>query len=610
MGTKFLFIIILIVLTSLQFCPTMCTGRPTYSDPPVADFFAVPTSGWDLYYRPEFIGLSTGEITDVLWDFGDGSTSADLAPNHRYDQPGVYTITLIVNGPSGADTLRKENYITVKDFADYPYPTYNINEPTQALWDSVMNEIQASQLEGPDPGDPVWWDEGDVGMIKHGGGGRILFGFSDDTIFVNDRRDFFGDHLIVDGEDKNVHFFYNGPDACDQTEGQDALLRIHGNGNIFRNVSFDRFPDGVHLRGGQRGLIENVTVNIICEDAMTMNGGGYKVMDGIIRDCSFQYSEDKTIMVNNGIGAMVIRGCYFFNGNQPIRMTGGGILVVRHCEFEGTNNNGPRFGGNNNFVIFENNISHGTKSGLRLSDHVSAIVRRNVIQECTQFGVRIYKDNEDCLVRMENNTILDNNIGVFIERYARADLGGGLVDIHRHGLLSGPGATSVSSVGLNTITGSRSYDLMNNTSDTVKAENNIWDHRTVTEVMTNDVRGNADVDPLHPVSSVQEGLWDESTDEFVLLETYPNPFNDSVTIRYYLPEPGHVVIEVFDGLGKSVRKLVDGEGINGFMKTSWDGCDGNGHSLSSGLYTIRMLVESGGRTTSQYSKTKKALYIK
>ena len=175
MGTKFLFIIILIVLTSLQFCPTMCTGRPTYSDPPVADFFAVPTSGWDLYYRPEFIGLSTGEITDVLWDFGDGSTSADLAPNHRYDQPGVYTITLIVNGPSGADTLRKENYITVKDFADYPYPTYNINEPTQALWDSVMNEIQASQLEGPDPGDPVWWDEGDVGMIKHGGGGPGFF---------------------------------------------------------------------------------------------------------------------------------------------------------------------------------------------------------------------------------------------------------------------------------------------------------------------------------------------------------------------------------------------------------------------------------------------------
>ena len=121
----------------------------------------------------------------------------------------------------------------------------------------------------------------------------------------------------------------------------------------------------------------------------------------------------------------------------------------------------------------------------------------------------------------------------------------------------------------------------------------------------------ATVKPFAPaaVNQIRE-IIEKAGYEFVLLETYPNPFNDSVTIRYYLPEPGHVVIEVFDGLGKSVRKLVDGEGINGFMKTSWDGCDGNGHSLSSGLYTIRMLVESGGRTTSQYSKTKKALYIK
>ena len=151
---------------------------------------------------------------------------------------------------------------------------------------------------------------------------------------------------------------------------------------------------------------------------------------------------------------------------------------------------------------------------------------------------------------------------------------------------------------------------MNNTSDTVKAENNIWDHTTVTEVLTHDVRGDADVDPLHPVSAVQEGVWDESPDEFVLLESYPNPFNDSVTIRTFLAEHGHVVIEVFDGLGRCVRKLVDGEVFKGYMSTSWDGCDEKGHSLSSGLYTIRMLVKSGGRTWSQYSITKKALYMK
>ena len=93
----------------------MLPGCTLSSDAPVADFFAVPTSGWDIYYRPEFISLSTGTITSYLWDFGDDSTSTEPAPNHKYAQPGVYTITLTVTGPGGSNTLKKDNYITYKN---------------------------------------------------------------------------------------------------------------------------------------------------------------------------------------------------------------------------------------------------------------------------------------------------------------------------------------------------------------------------------------------------------------------------------------------------------------------------------------------------------------
>ena len=441
---------------------------------PVADFFAVPRSGWDIYYKGEFVSVSTGVITEYLWDFGDATTSTELAPRHQYSSAGTYTVSLTVTSPVGADTITRTNYITVKDFAtEYNYPDYILNEPTQAVFDAALDAIES------------------------GGGGRILFNFSNQTINVDRHRDFFGDNLIIDGQDKNVSFFYTGPDDCSQTEGQDALIRIHGDDNIFRNVNFDRFPEGVHIRGGNRNLIENVTVNTICEDAMSMNGGGHVCNDCIIRGCSFGPSADKTIMINQGGSArMVISDCYSYNGNQPIRMTGGGLLVVRHCEFTGGSNNGPRFSGTGNLVIFEKNWSHEAKSGVRLNNDVSAIIRNNRIENCSQYGVRIYNANNDTWARMENNVIINNAEGVFIESLGWVDLGGGLLDIHRNGLHTGPGTEPAPSAGGNTLRGNLPYDLANGSSHTVKAENNLWDHTTVPEVMAIDVSGPADVDPL------------------------------------------------------------------------------------------------------------------
>jgi len=442
---------------------------------PVADFFAVPRSGWDIYYKGEFVSVSTGVITEYLWDFGDGATSTELAPNHQYASAGTYTVSLTVSGPVGTDTITKTNYITVNDFATgYGYPDYILNEPTQAVFDAALDAIES------------------------GGGGRMLFNFSNETVGVDwdPRRDFYGNNLIIDGQDKNIRFLYVGTQDCSQTENQ-CSFRIHGNDNIVRNLTWDRFPDGLHMRGGNRNLIENVTVNTVCEDALTFNGGGHTCNDCVIRGCSFGPSQDKTIMINRGGSArMVIDDCYSYNGNQPIRMTGSGLLVVRNCEFTGGSNNGPRFSGSGNLVIFENNFSHAAKSGVRLNSDVSAIIRNNRLENCFQYGVKIYQDNNDTWARMENNVIINNANGVFIESLGQVDLGGGLLDVHRNGLHSGPGTEAVPSAGGNILQGNTPYDLTNNSGHTVKAENNLWDHTTVGEVISNDVSGPADVDPL------------------------------------------------------------------------------------------------------------------
>jgi len=54
-----------------------------------------------------------GEQT-YLWDFGDNTTSTEEHPTHEYQNPGVYTVTLTVTGPTGSVTERKVNLVRVE----------------------------------------------------------------------------------------------------------------------------------------------------------------------------------------------------------------------------------------------------------------------------------------------------------------------------------------------------------------------------------------------------------------------------------------------------------------------------------------------------------------
>ncbi len=53
-----------------------------------------------------FINQSKG-ATAYLWDFGDGSTSAQENPSHTYVTGGAYVVTLRATGSAGVDTVSK-----------------------------------------------------------------------------------------------------------------------------------------------------------------------------------------------------------------------------------------------------------------------------------------------------------------------------------------------------------------------------------------------------------------------------------------------------------------------------------------------------------------------
>jgi hypothetical protein len=56
--------------------------------------------------------------------------------------------------------------------------------------------------------------------------------------------------------------------------------------------------------------------------------------------------------------------------------------------------------------------------------------------------------------------------------------------------------------------------------------------------------------------------------QFALFQNYPNPFNAVTVIRYSLPEPSDVVLEVYDILGRKVEMLVNERQAAGFIRPS------------------------------------------
>jgi PKD repeat protein len=91
-----------------------------------ADFTADVTSG----YAPltvRFEDQSSGDVAGWAWEFGDGGTAFRPNPQHRYREPGTYTVTLTVLGLHGVDKETKAGFITVLP-DETPEPTL---EPTE-----------------------------------------------------------------------------------------------------------------------------------------------------------------------------------------------------------------------------------------------------------------------------------------------------------------------------------------------------------------------------------------------------------------------------------------------------------------------------------------------
>jgi hypothetical protein len=87
-----------------------------------------------------------------------------------------------------------------------------------------------------------------------------------------------------------------------------------------------------------------------------------------------------------------------------------------------------------------------------------------------------------------------------------------------------------------------------------------------------------DFDGSYEYSEVVEVEFD-ALKEYLLLQNFPNPFNQSTKIEYQIPELSFVTLKVYDVLGNEIATLVNKEKPAGSYEVEFKGSD-----LPSGVY--------------------------
>jgi hypothetical protein len=114
----------------------------------------------------------------------------------------------------------------------------------------------------------------------------------------------------------------------------------------------------------------------------------------------------------------------------------------------------------------------------------------------------------------------------------------------------------------------------------------------------------ADLDTLQIPCLYDENLWNDKDHNLIeqpaqFLENYPNPFNPSTKISFYLNQPGNIDLFIYNLKGQLVKSLPQGYLAKGNHSLSWQGDNNQGDPCSSGIYLIAL--SANGKT--QLSRT-------
>lgn len=94
--------------------------------------------------------------------------------------------------------------------------------------------------------------------------------------------------------------------------------------------------------------------------------------------------------------------------------------------------------------------------------------------------------------------------------------------------------------------------------------------------------------PYFEIKISQEDVGKIEPPDFALKQNFPNPFNPTTTISYFLPEAAKVRLDIYNVKGQLLKTLVNNDMSAGLHSVVWDAKDLNNTAVASGVYFYRI----------------------
>jgi hypothetical protein len=114
---------------------------------------------------------------------------------------------------------------------------------------------------------------------------------------------------------------------------------------------------------------------------------------------------------------------------------------------------------------------------------------------------------------------------------------------------------------------------------------------------------NLEVNVLESPTGIPQDYETNSPFSFKLLRDYQGTYSSTFIISYYIPEYTNVIVSVYNIRGQLVRSLINQPHNSGYYEVLWDGTDGNGKTVNSGVYLFTF-------KTNNYHGIQKSILIK
>ncbi len=497
-------------------------------------FTADVTSGVrDLTVNFTDYSLPEGGVLEWQWDFdNDGNIdSYEQNPSYTYQEAGTYSVSLTVSDGEGTHTTTKTNMITV-------YDTDNVNGTAQGIWKPEYGVYHVT--------DDVTVPAGATLTILPGT--QISFG-EQKQLTVNGTLNASGTESspILFTSD----FFWKG-----------VSILNSNNENIFKNCRFNNASSSALKINASNVLINSCFFN---DNTGTATAGALDIT------ATSTVTIEKSIFANN----------YATNNAGAIGISGSNVTLKNNVIVNNTGRNaGAVMAKNTSTVsIINNTIAKNTNSNTPGAQILNTGSQVSVMNSIVQGLTTIYNANGTFDISYSNLSETyegTGNISADAMFVNPTDVDGyqGYGDYYGWKLQAGSPCIDAGNPDVQ----------YNDVENPASPGNALYPSLGTVRNDMGAYGGNGQFNDW--LSNDEESIVKPKS---IVLQTYPNPFNPSVTIEFNRQNNKNELIQVniFNIRGQKVASLFNQYSSEKSLKLTWNGQDNQGKTMPSGIYFIK-----------------------